>query len=111
MGAFNTLIVDLKCESCKANYFGRIQFKFGDKWQYEYRIYDQVKWGGNDEGIPKLPGVKVYGVLENETCLNCGHKNNEEYDLYFSYDIIKEVGVMSNMSDYHLHDGAYFILN
>lgn len=101
MGAFNTLTTELQCQNCTMGFDARIQFKFGDKWQYEYLIGDKIKWGGNDEGIHDLKNVKVYGILENDVCTTCGHKNPEVFDIYLSHDVIKEVRAMPNDKGRH----------
>jgi hypothetical protein len=46
------------------------QFKFGGKWQYDYRPGDALRWGGNDEGDPGEP--LVFAECTPEPCPRCG---------------------------------------
>jgi hypothetical protein len=92
MGAFNTLVTDVQCSNCNNTYKGNIQFKYGDTWQFEYKLGDKLKWGGNDIGISGSPKVKVYGILHNDTCPICHQINlNEEFDIYVENDIITSI--------------------
>ena len=70
MGAFNRVAVDLCCPWCSAQVQVYVQFKFGDCWQFDYRLGDTLAWGGNDQGRPGLARVVVDG--EGETCPACG---------------------------------------
>ncbi len=46
MSAFNILLVDIECIQCHQSNIQRLQFKFGDTWQYTYKLGDKVRWGG-----------------------------------------------------------------
>jgi len=101
MSAFNILITELQCSNCKAFFKGRIQFKFGDTWQVEYKIGDKIMWGGNDIGKPGLKGVKVYGILESNHCPSCNYEIlQNEYDIFIENDVIKKIELLSDISDY-----------
>jgi hypothetical protein len=79
----------------------RIQFKYGDTWQFDYHIGDTLKWGGNDFGSPELKNVKTYGIIESTTCPFCGKENiNEEYDLFVRDSIITAVAPIQRVEDY-----------
>ena len=111
MGAFNTLVTDIGCENCGNSFEGKIQFKFGDTWQNVYRVGDKIKWGGNDIGKPAMRSVKVYGVLENDTCPNCGKRIGScEFDIIIKDDIIRQVEKMKDIRDYYPKDGNYQII-
>jgi hypothetical protein len=70
MSAFNILQAEAACPTCGCRGRFEIQFKYGDTWQYEYRIGDRLCWGGNDIGKPGLSEVQVQGV--GGPCPNCG---------------------------------------
>lgn len=69
MGAFNRYLVEQTCPGCGKTVERAFQFKFGNKWQYDYRSGDLLRWGGNDEGDPGQPLVFVDCVPED--CSNC----------------------------------------
>lgn len=111
MGTFNTLVADIECENCGNTFEGKIQFKFGDTWQYVYKIGDKIKWGGNDIGKPGMRNVKVYGILENDTCPNCSEKFGScEFDIIIECDTIRQVVKMKDIHDYYPQDGNYQVI-
>jgi uncharacterized protein (DUF983 family) len=58
MSAFNTLHASVVCPACGHTGVFDVQFKFGDTWQYTYKLGDPVRWGGNDYGS-RTEGEKV----------------------------------------------------
>ena len=101
MSAFNILKADCECSNCKKFYKGTIQFKYGDTWQYEYQIGDQLKWGGNDIGLNSARKVKIYGVLENNICTICNQENdNNEFDIFIQKNTIERLETLANFRDY-----------
>jgi hypothetical protein len=77
MGAFNTLLVNkVPCPKCGYEQNWRIQFKYGDCWQYEYQLGETIQWGGNDKGKNVGGRVRTDGIAE-EQCLQCGLKEVE----------------------------------
>lgn len=110
MGAYNILTVGITCESCKQHYITNLQFRFGDTWQHQYVIGDNIKWGGNDIGNAGLEHVKVYGLAETSICPNCGHPNSEEYDIIVNNDKIIGVRDMQSLAKYgEGNEGNYYI--
>jgi hypothetical protein len=108
MSAFNILNSDVQCSSCGQIYEGKIQFKFGDTWQFHYRIGDKIRWGGNDIGKPGISKVKVYGILESTECPICGKFNeNNEYDINIECDYISGINPISTIKEYLVEDGNY----
>ena len=111
MGAFNILVTDITCDNCQNTFEGKLQFKFGDTWQYVYKVGDKIKWEGNDIGKAAIRKVKVYGILEDNTCLKCGKKVGLcEFDIIIENDIIKGVEKMKDIRDYYPQDGNYQII-
>lgn len=78
MGAFNVVRLGANCPQCKAPVEVRVQFKYGDTWQLEYAVGDEIRWGGNDIGVPGKKLVVVDGVAESP-CPSCGY---DEWDFY-----------------------------
>lgn len=112
MGAYNILVANVMCPNCHNIYEGKIQFKYADTWQLQYRIGDKLKWGGNDIGTPDIPKVKVYGILESDTCPICNQTNFEdEFDIYIENNVLTGVSKIESIDDYHLNDGNYAVLH
>lgn len=70
MGAFNVLTVATRCPTCGEQVELRLQFKYGDSWQLEYRLGDELRWGGNETGRPGARRVLLDAA--SESCPNCG---------------------------------------
>ena len=51
MGACNTLIANLECDNCHRSFTGNIQFKVGERWQYYYRLGDEIRITSEDNDI------------------------------------------------------------
>jgi hypothetical protein len=111
MSAFNVLTVEIPCSNCEQKNHVRVQFKFGDTWQLEYKLGDIITWGGNDIGSSDLGKVKVYGIAESTTCVFC-HKNDipEEYDIFITDSLIKSISPVENLRDYLERNGEYVSL-
>ncbi|WP_346320605.1 hypothetical protein [Chitinophaga sp. YIM B06452] len=99
MGAFNILEAMVVCINCGHTYEGRIQYKFGNTFQYHYKIGDKIRWGGNDKGIPGLARVRAYGIVET-ICPNCLEDTENLYDVIIEKDVITGINKMVDMSDY-----------
>jgi hypothetical protein len=67
------------CPRCNQEVGVVAQFKFGSVWQHEYRLGEELRWGGNDVGTPGIHHAVVDGVAETE-CPSCGH--DDEWNLY-----------------------------
>jgi predicted RNA-binding Zn-ribbon protein involved in translation (DUF1610 family) len=112
MSSFNILITQIVCPNCGAKQQVRIQFKFGDTWQLQYKLGDKISWGGNDVGSPDLINVKAYGIAESLTCTSCKEDSiPEEYDIFISNSIITSVSPIQRISDYIEGNGEYVILD
>lgn len=66
MSAFNVVIVPWQDPITHKEFELRVQFKYGDVWQYVYQIGEILKWGGNDIGRKEAGRVVVDGCLEGE---------------------------------------------
>ena len=107
MGAFNTLNVVQICPSCKEKVKFRIQFKYGDTWQHEYKIGDQIQWGGNDIGKPGLKRVVLDGTAEH--CPKCGYEDID-YEILIGHDKIISVQQASNKYDFVGIQESYIVI-
>lgn len=97
MGAFNTLVLKQACPACGRKIELRIQFKYGDTWQYEYSLGDLVRWGGNDIGRPGQKHVVVDGVAED--CPACDHEL-PDYEVHIENDCIARVVPQAGRYDF-----------
>jgi len=65
MGAFNTVTARWTNLRTGTVHDIRVQFKYGEAWQYEYRVGDTLEWGGNDIGSQEAEWAVVDGCLES----------------------------------------------
>lgn len=90
MGAFNTLLVrQVPCPKCGHKQDWRIQFKYGDCWQYECQLGETLAWGGNDNGKNVGGKVRTDGIAE-EKCRYCSVEEVEAF-IYLEDNQIKKV--------------------
>lgn len=75
MGTFNSVLWIGPCSNCDEVVGREVQFRFGETWQHEYSVGEQVAWGRADVGVPKLPCVVVEGFAA--ACPNCGDELGE----------------------------------
>jgi hypothetical protein len=111
MGAYNILKTEIQCTHCKKTFIGKVQFKFGDTWQYEYLIGETIKWGAANIGHPDIDNVKVYGILENLNCPVCESPLECEYDIIIKEHTIISIVSLVDFEDYNTGDGNYCLLN
>ena len=111
MGAYNILNSEVKCSNCQNTYQGKIQFKFGKRFQIQYKIGDKIEWGAYDKGKPGLTKVKIYGILENDLCPICNKLNlNNEFDMVVEKDIIIGLHAMENIDIYNATEDGDFVI-
>jgi len=106
MGAFNTLIINSKCNQCKIETEIRIQFKYGDTWDYKYHIGDKIVWGGNSIGKEDAKKVVLDGTSED--CIQCGV--SIDYLIFIENNTITSFEVNDGQFDFRPSDGYYLIL-
>lgn len=88
MSAFNVLTADSSCPNCGRTATFEVQFKYGDTWQHRYTLGQQVRWGGNDIGIPGQKYVHVEAI--GGPCPYCGI-DDLEFDINLVDDYITEL--------------------
>ena len=106
MGAYNTLLVNAKCSNCKNETQIRIQFRYGSTWNYEYNLYDQIRWGGNDIG--RKDAKKVVIDCTAEPCDKCGEI--VEYIIKVEDNVIKSFEDNKGQYDFSASEDYYIIL-
>jgi hypothetical protein len=67
----------------------KVQFKFGETWQYEYNVNDVLRWGRNNVGVPGLAKVIADGVAED--CPSCGFREEWKFYIVIERDRITNV--------------------
>jgi hypothetical protein len=105
MGAFNTVELETICSACQNKVLLKIQFKYGDTWQYEYVIGDKIKWGGNDIGI-RAKRIVISGI--SEECPLC--KKDENFVIYVNDNIITQIKLDTKENDFIKNNEEYIIL-
>ncbi|EGO63756.1 hypothetical protein [Acetonema longum] len=106
MGAYNTLKVCRQCDKCQRDIQLIIQFKYGDTWQYEYEIGDNLKWGGHDIGIKGAKKVILDGVAKE--CPFC--KAELDYIIHLENDKIISIELNKGQYDFRNSNGYYLII-
>lgn len=104
MGAFNTISVTAECPFCKHSQDWTVQFKYGDCWQYSYRIGDKLRWGGNDKGENVGGKVRTDGI-SSEPCEIC-KTVGVEATVYFIDNVIEKVEL--SQERLNIPDDEYF---
>jgi hypothetical protein len=107
MGAFNTVTVDQKCNRCGQNTTIKVQFKYGDVWQHQYRIGDVIRWYKNNIGKPGYKHVVADAI--SEECPNCGN-SNQNYEVWLENDRIVKVIPASGKFDFVSEEETYIVL-
>ena len=92
MEAFNTVKSETSCPFCGSKQQWSVQFKYGDCRQYEYRIGDKLRWGGNKKGS-NVGGCVRTGGLTEERCRRCS-RGYIEAAVYFSNNVIERVELL-----------------
>lgn len=106
MGAFNTLRALAVCTFCNKESEYEIQFKYGNKRQYEYQLGDVLRWGGNDEGVEGAKRVVVDGA--SSPCKHCGKEI--DHLIYIEQDVIMGIEVNAGQYDFSSSKGYYLVL-
>jgi hypothetical protein len=101
MGLYN--IVDSAvaevCAACSSSILRSVQFRFGDAWLHAYRVGDEIRWGGNDEGRPGMALVVADGY--GEPCPSCRHlPTDARYEVWIRRDRIDSVRPFSGHFDF-----------
>lgn len=107
MGAFNVLQVRARCPSCGEEVELRLQFKYGDTWQLEYEVGDQLRWGGNDIGTPGATRVVLDAPAE--PCPNCGFQG--DFEIFVESGRIAEFQPASHQYDFAAHHESFIVLD
>lgn len=106
MSAFNTVVVPWTDPRSGQTTDLRIQFKFGDTWQYEYRVGDVIRWGGNDIGPKGAKYVVVDGCLEGDPPTGVG----EDFEVHLRADVIEKVVPASGNFDFVTAEETYIVV-
>jgi rRNA maturation protein Nop10 len=110
MSAYNVVIAcdEEECPRCGSKIQRPVQFKYGDTWQYQYKIGDRIRWGGNDIGEPGHKVVVVEGYADE--CPVCGHVPDQTYDITIRDDVIECVLPSDGTYDYVGSGKDYFVV-
>lgn len=106
MGAFNVVKIHEGCEKCGKTIEQKIQFKYGEVWQHEYNLGDELIWGANNIGDPRFTQVVVDGA--GEDCPNC-QSSGKDYEVWVTNGKISDVRRATGKYDFVKTHG-YFIL-
>lgn len=111
MSAFNTVLVPVICHTIGQVVELPIQFRYGNVWQYIYRLGDELRWGGNEVGDQEARKVVISGVAES--CPACGYgkslDDTVEYEIWVQDN--KVVCALPATGRYNFFEaGEYYIV-
>jgi hypothetical protein len=86
MSAFNILKAVCICPICGKSELFSIQFKYGSTWQYEYKIGETLRWGGNQIGVQTNKPVQVEAI--GGPCPNCA-TDYIEFNIMIKWNVIE----------------------
>lgn len=110
MSIYNILkLKSALCPNCNHAQDWKVQFIYGDSWRYEYDLFDELRWNGNDTGISTALIVLVEGITEN-VCQKC---STRFYVRIFIDDnkIVTASLVIKNILFPIDSDGDYLVIN
>lgn len=107
MGAFNVVKIPEKCKNCGQNIERRVQFKYGEVWQHEYTVGDELIWGANNLGNPQFTQVVVDGA--GEDCPNC-RSFGEDYEIWVTNGKLSDVKRATGQYDFVKTHGEYILV-
>ncbi len=107
MGLFNTLGLQAPYLRCGVEIPLVLQFKYGENWQHEYKINDQLHWGGNDNGKPRAAHVVVSAI--SETCPLCQH-DGDDYLIHLYNDVLTSIELDDQRYNFFDSEGDYVVL-
>jgi hypothetical protein len=110
MSAFNTVTSadEERCHRCGSLIHRRVQYKYGETWQYDYAVGDRIRWGGNDYGKPARRAV---ALGHPEPCPFCGLEVDGVYDVLICDDVIASVTPGRTEPYLRSGDTGYLILD
>lgn len=109
MGAFNIVRACAVCPTCRQETAVAVQFKYGDTWQHEYDVGDQLRWGGNDIGVKGKKHVVVDGIAE-VPCAHCGSEGEWNLYVHVEHDRLTRVETANGAHDFAKERKTYVIL-
>ena len=109
MGAFNTVLGTVSCPRCHSSVGVRVQFKYADTRQHEYRLGDVLRWGGNDIGLSGKRYVVVDGVAEG-ACVSCGFDGEWAFYVIVERDRITRLVLADGSYDFAKTGATHLVL-
>ena len=104
MVRYNTLMVESVCPICHEKVTIKIQFQYGEVWDYIYHLGDEIKWGNEDTDVRFKKLVVLDGVSEEcEACDETG-----DYLIFVENNVIKSV--RQNHGEYHSFGAEGFLV-
>lgn len=109
MSAYNTVSAELRCPHCGGSTRTQVQFKYGDTWQFDYRLGDTLRWGGNDIGEPGRKHVVVDGAAANP-CSRCGYSAEWNAYVHVENDVLARVEDADGSFDFAAARANYIVV-
>jgi hypothetical protein len=106
MSAYNTVTWPTTCPITKNAVTLTVQFKYGNTWQYQYQLGEELRWGGNEVGKKGKKKVVIDAI--SERCPACGQQH--DLDLFVEKDKLVSIALHQTENDYSLSGLNYIIL-
>jgi hypothetical protein len=87
-----------------------VQFKYGNTWQFEYTVGDELRWGGNQIGVPGKTCVVLEGVSEHP-CPNCGYDGEWNLDVLVKDDRLVSAETSTGRYDFAKAEQTFVVLD
>lgn len=107
MGAFNSLGYTITCPSCSKMSQVALQFKYGEVWQYNYKMGEPLRWGERNVGSPDYRVVVVLAIAEN--CPVC-NASGGDYEIWVENGTIVAVEPFSGKYDFSKQRQEYIVI-
>jgi len=104
MYRYNTLIAETYCPCCHEKITLKVQFHYGEVWDYIYNVNDELRWGNGCGEIPEAGLVVIDAV--SEECEVCDE--SEDYLIFVENNTIKSY--RQNYGEYQFFGTDGFIV-
>lgn len=107
MGAYNTLTIEWNDDNSEQIHVLLLQFKYGEVWQYNYKIGDSLRWGEQNLGDKEAKEVLVEAIAEN---VDIPIGLVEEFEIFIRNNIILSAIPLKDKKKYFNIGSNYIVL-
>jgi hypothetical protein len=108
MGAYNTVETVTPCKLCGQPILVSVQFKYGLRFQFRYKIGDPIQFQDSGKPIPEA-AVVVDGAACC-TCPMCGNRAELDFYVFFEHGTIVSVEVADGRYSFLESEEPFIVL-